>query len=153
MVLAAWEALADRSLRRVLVAGALLWENLARARAAPDPCPLTGLGAMPPPEVRPKKITKFWKNIYETTIIWAKITFYFTSFLFFYSNTHLVTHLVKSGVRDFKTNINKNEKKGLLGLWPIWTIGLVPVIKTLFILKINYLYLSVSNPKRILFHL
>lgn len=59
MVLAAWEALADRSLRRVLVAGALLWENLAKARAAPDPCPPTGLGAMPPPEVLPKKITKF----------------------------------------------------------------------------------------------
>lgn len=59
MVLAAWEALADRSLRRVLVAGALLWENLAKARAAPDPCPPTGLGAMPPPEVRPKKITIF----------------------------------------------------------------------------------------------
>ena len=53
MVLEASEALADRSLSRVLVAGALLCEKRARARAAPDPWPPTGLGAITPPEVRP----------------------------------------------------------------------------------------------------
>ena len=64
MVLEASEALADRSLSRVLVAGALLCEKRARARAAPDPWPLTGRGAIPPPEVRPENIEKLNKIMY-----------------------------------------------------------------------------------------
>lgn len=38
MILEARETLADRSVRRMLVAEALLWENWASERAAHDPC-------------------------------------------------------------------------------------------------------------------
>lgn len=148
MVLEAWEALADRSLRSVLVAGALLWENRAKARAAPDPCPPTGLGAIPPPEVRPTKINYMYKKCWfkKYFFIWnndyqGPINFFLYFSFSYHWNTH---HLVK--LCYFKKKILV-EKKKFTPLDPVL------VIITLFILKLNHLFKSISTPKRRVFFL
>lgn len=53
MILDAWDAIAPCSIRRTLVDGWLLWENLSRYRTGPHSWPKTGLEAIPTLGFRP----------------------------------------------------------------------------------------------------